>query len=607
MYRHALRSSEAAVDFISFLLSKFNPNAASPAVTGRIPIPIGTIGADRVKGSRFDAKKLDAEKLRNRQVTKGWKLKSLDRSVDSILGAAQRLEQEMEAEAKYWEDVLSISEKGWAICYATKTSQFERVDNKKSDGTLAVRFGFSECKFGSFILNISLTKTTAAPEFRDRGRAILHRAEDGSIALDSEIVPSMPKRLQVRIETDGTQSGYSTFSLFHDLDDSIQSQVLKARNSLFEEELWHELLRESRSLVAYGVKVHESTISLPLSTSKKILLKFTAESNDLSSPTNEDNNIANAICTAIHILLSYSHRQRLRQRSQPPPPLSFENTTGNMPIVQCILLRPVIARLYHQAAMASLQRLVSPITAILTKAGFSACYISRASQKPNPGNTQKRFLYLPQSASEKVIDSLVENIQDEVVITIQDPESQRSLTWTIEFRTIMVPVATTQFRVLGCSEAFRAPQSFPGMRELREYLLYATSCAVAEFFTKSTDGEQEPNQWQTTFRANVIRQGIPNTNEFKEICFNFESLPSAGSTVATTLSSTNNEDEKLSLRVDLKYKYNAENLMDENRRTGGTNVWSMDGGETKSLREVVADGSRVETLTVPIRLPLDTE
>lgn len=109
---------------------------------GEQNIPIGTVGADKVQGSRLT----DAQKLQNNRVTKGWKFLSLSKSAASIAEAAKRLEQEMEAEAKYWEDVLSIGEKGWAVSYATRTSQYERQDNKKSDGTLAVRFGFSECK-----------------------------------------------------------------------------------------------------------------------------------------------------------------------------------------------------------------------------------------------------------------------------------------------------------------------------------------------------------------------------------------------------------------------------------------------------------------------------
>lgn len=104
-------------------------------------VPIGTVGADKIESARHT----DAQKLESKRVAKGWKILSLNKSVDSILDAATRLEQEMEVEAKYWEDILAIKEKGWAVCYATPTSRYER-QTKRFDGTLAVRFGFSECK-----------------------------------------------------------------------------------------------------------------------------------------------------------------------------------------------------------------------------------------------------------------------------------------------------------------------------------------------------------------------------------------------------------------------------------------------------------------------------
>lgn len=356
----ALQSAHFALDSVSLLLSKWTPGSASSLSApirepGDTNIPIGTVGADKVQGPR----RTEAQKLENKRVTKGWKILSLNKSVDFILAAANRLEQEMDAEAKYWEDILSIREKGWAVSYATRTSQFERQNLKKTDGTLAVRFGFSE----------------SAPEFRNRGMAILRRSDDGSIALETDVLQANPKRLQVRISKDGIESGHSVFSLFENLDSSIQAQVRKARDSIFEQELWHELLRESRDLVAYGIVTQDYSIHVPLSPTKAVLLKFAADSDEVQSPfaSNEDGKVANTICIAIHLLLSNSHRQRLRQRSQPPQPISAENH-GNLTALPCTLLRPVIAHLYHQMATSSLHSILSMITKILVSAGFSSSY-----------------------------------------------------------------------------------------------------------------------------------------------------------------------------------------------------------------------------------------
>jgi mediator of RNA polymerase II transcription subunit 17, fungi type len=89
----------------------------------------GTLGADKIQASRVT----DAQKENNKRVAKGWKIQNLNKTVDTILEAATRLEKEMETETKYWEQVLAVSNNGWAVC---------RLPNEKH--TLGVRFGFSE-------------------------------------------------------------------------------------------------------------------------------------------------------------------------------------------------------------------------------------------------------------------------------------------------------------------------------------------------------------------------------------------------------------------------------------------------------------------------------
>ena len=66
-------------------------------------------------------------------ISMGWKLQSLNSTVDSLLRSATRLEQEIEQEATHWKQVLEIQEKGWSI---------SRLPNEKH--TLGVRFGFAE-------------------------------------------------------------------------------------------------------------------------------------------------------------------------------------------------------------------------------------------------------------------------------------------------------------------------------------------------------------------------------------------------------------------------------------------------------------------------------
>lgn len=124
-------SAQSALDFVSLLLSKDMPVQAGLSISPQVRewVPTGTLGADKVKESLTT----DAQKRDSQQIAKGWKLQSLDKTVDSILASATRLEKEIELETKYWEQVLAVSDKGWAIC---------RLPNEKH--ILGVRFGFSE-------------------------------------------------------------------------------------------------------------------------------------------------------------------------------------------------------------------------------------------------------------------------------------------------------------------------------------------------------------------------------------------------------------------------------------------------------------------------------
>jgi len=116
-----------ALDFISLLLTKDVAVDISPLLTDLVGPK--TLGADKVAASKLT----EAQKLDDKQIAKGWKAQSLNKAIDSIQASAERLEKEIEHETKYWEQVLAVSDNGWAVC---------RLPNEKH--ILGVRYGFSE-------------------------------------------------------------------------------------------------------------------------------------------------------------------------------------------------------------------------------------------------------------------------------------------------------------------------------------------------------------------------------------------------------------------------------------------------------------------------------
>jgi mediator of RNA polymerase II transcription subunit 17 len=120
-----------STEVISAALSKEAPVQASASMSQELRslIGTGTLGMDKLHAPRITS----AIQEENKKTAKGWKVQGLNKSVDSILAAAERLKTEVEHETIFWGQVLAISDNHWAVC---------RLPYDKH--TLGVRFGFSE-------------------------------------------------------------------------------------------------------------------------------------------------------------------------------------------------------------------------------------------------------------------------------------------------------------------------------------------------------------------------------------------------------------------------------------------------------------------------------
>jgi mediator of RNA polymerase II transcription subunit 17 len=208
---------------VSLLLTRHNSKQAESTISLFLKqnVPFGSIGAEVVQQTQQSASTQQTDLL----VSNGWKLESLNSSADALLKSAARLEDEVRKETTYWGQVLAIEEKKWPI---------SRLPREKH--TLAVRYGFQE----------------AAPEFRERGVAVLRRAADGSIDLDlgGGTAERAMRVLVVDLDSRVLSSSSDTITMGND---SVDIAILRARTSLFDEELFSEVFKESRLLANRGV------------------------------------------------------------------------------------------------------------------------------------------------------------------------------------------------------------------------------------------------------------------------------------------------------------------------------------------------------------------
>ena len=200
--------------------------------------------------------------------------------------------------------------------------------------------------------------------------AALRRDEDGNISLDRGLNFAGDRKLRVRILQHGSIISCSRFStLAMDAeevieDESIEEEILQARNSLFDEELHAELHREARNLANQGVVCIGDIVQLPYESDKSIQIDLIDIDEIASEGPRKADLIPTGIDIALHILLSHAHRQNLRRRSAPPPPVH----DGRRPRPVYQILKPIIEHLRHRSNVQSCNEFIANLTKTLATA-----------------------------------------------------------------------------------------------------------------------------------------------------------------------------------------------------------------------------------------------
>ncbi|KAF7585511.1 RNA polymerase II mediator complex subunit [Aspergillus hancockii] len=332
-----------ALDFVSLLLSKHTPRQAEMSMSAYLKqvAPLGTLSAEIVS----PPPKPDSAVKDTRTVSRGWRLQNFNAAANKLLDSATRLEAEVASETKYWNEALAVKGKGWKVCRLPRERQ-----------ALGVQYGFLE----------------ATPIFRDRGLAALRRANDGSLMLDKGLIPPKARSVRVRVKSHGQITGCSKRQSASNKAESIESRILQARDTVFEEELFHELVREARILGGQGVTTRQNLVRFPVSEEQEVLLDLVddeqeSSAEDESQSSKEHDVVADALAHSIRILLAYAHRQNLRRRTQPPPP----STPKRRQTTEYQLLRPVMAYLQHSSYVRWLESLLKDVQKVLKSAGIT--------------------------------------------------------------------------------------------------------------------------------------------------------------------------------------------------------------------------------------------
>jgi mediator of RNA polymerase II transcription subunit 17 len=370
-----------ALDFISLLLSKHTPRQAEMSMSAYLKqvAPLGTLNSEVVNPPPKPESAVNDTKT----VSRGWRLQNFNAAANKLLDSATRLEAEVASETKYWDEALAVKEKGWKVCRLPRERQ-----------ALGVQYGFLEGEIHGSDDVVRMLTGVATPIFRDRGLAALRRADDGSLILDKGLIPPKARSVRVRVKSRGQITGCSKQRPASDKAESIESRILQARDTVYEEELFHELVREARILGGQGVTTRQNLVQFSVSEEQQVLLDLVDDeqgspAEDEIQSSNEHDMVADALAHSIRILLAYAHRQNLRRRTQVPPPLipKRRQTTEYQ------LLRPVMAYLQHSSYVRWLESLLKDVQKVLKSAGitcdFTATPFSSLSFKRSNGALPK--------------------------------------------------------------------------------------------------------------------------------------------------------------------------------------------------------------------------
>jgi mediator of RNA polymerase II transcription subunit 17 len=326
LVRQAYNESALSLDFVSLLLSCLRPAAGTTSMSPHLKqhVAVGSLGADLLATGSVD------EDL---SVLAGWKIQALDKASKLLKESSERLKSEVTKEARYWESVLETTNSGEVI-----------FKIRKGDARgLGIKYGFGD----------------AGSEYRDKGVAVVSRKTDGNMSFSTKKPISNKVIIVTLYDTSSGEKvkiGSSTqTTLLPPF--NTQNEIKNARNLLFEEELFFEMIKEARLLLSQKVTIRDKIVINLID--EIIEIEYVSpfeETEEFKVPSRK----ADLICAAFHILVCYAHRRNLeKQRTKPAPLRPKPKQSTATPSL--FILRPLVAHMQHHKVVQRTTRLLEMI------------------------------------------------------------------------------------------------------------------------------------------------------------------------------------------------------------------------------------------------------
>lgn len=341
----ALATSNWALDFLSLLISREMPTQATSTLSQetRATVGLGTLGATMLAAPTALAQSRETEM---RMTAIGQRYLALDNCISMAKPAQSRLEHQIQAEEKYWAEVSTVKEAGFRVARMAQEPQ-----------SMCVSFGF---------LN-------AAPEFKNSGIAPLRRADDGSVKLELGRRGGGSRRIRVRILENDKVVGQSSLPDPLPENATLVDRVKDARNTIFAQELWHEINREARTLGGRNVRMSRSSVTYAMSATSTMSVELASleeeNAKDTTGSPRPKDDVAETLSLALALQLSHAHKINERRRED------RNAVQTSAPVYS--LLGPIVSWFEHERNIAQFIQHLLAYSKALRSAGLPASVLVR--------------------------------------------------------------------------------------------------------------------------------------------------------------------------------------------------------------------------------------
>ncbi|KAK4162006.1 subunit 17 of mediator complex-domain-containing protein [Cladorrhinum sp. PSN259] len=342
----ATQSAGFIVDTLSLVVSKENPTSAATTLNPdtRQIVGLGTLGATRLAAPTT----LTQDRIpRNKMMANGRRLVDLNHGADTALAASRRLQQEISAETKYWAEVQTVADAGF------------RIARLPEHHTMGVRFGFNSDK----------------SDFANKDTAPMRRAADGSAQLALGPYGGGSQRIQVSILENATVVGRSSLPQPLADNSSLKDRVKEASETIFNQELWHEMNKEGRLMLDRNVCLEKSAITYRISTNKTMSIRLVSLGGadaTASEPPRPEDDLAEALNTALALQLTSAHRFPEEDEGENEMFNAMHWARDEDEDVEYLILEPIISYFEHEKTVEQCTRLFSALVRPLCSAGLDS-------------------------------------------------------------------------------------------------------------------------------------------------------------------------------------------------------------------------------------------